>query len=265
VIFFEHPKISRESYCKGAEWPQYPDLLLQRGNVTDYSGRTFKNITAYEYAYWAMDTHMCRMLERHMDEATKTEILARCEVIERDGLTYKQDSLVKNEKHFNFKPLITAYTQYLEIYPTWIIPGNYDAVEAAWMAVGMAQRALPVHVMNEYCRPDRSFSPTPSFQVNGDDLPRSLRYINYILNGSLNIYPLTLSNFSNLGVNFALWRASQLNASGRIMPFDAVSIDLAAIRHLDAVRTADVKQSLEILGKINELEHDMEKCTSASR
>lgn len=32
---------------------QQPNLLSQRGDVTDYSGRTFKNITAYEYAYWA--------------------------------------------------------------------------------------------------------------------------------------------------------------------------------------------------------------------
>ena len=29
---------------------QQPDLLLQRADVTDYSGRTFKNITAYDYA-----------------------------------------------------------------------------------------------------------------------------------------------------------------------------------------------------------------------
>ena len=56
-----------------------PNLLSQRGDVTDYSGRTFKNITAYEYAYWAKDWHMCRMLEAHMDEETKALTLASCE------------------------------------------------------------------------------------------------------------------------------------------------------------------------------------------
>ena len=36
-------------------------LLRTPGKFTDYSGRTF-NCTAYEYAYWAKDTHMRRML-----------------------------------------------------------------------------------------------------------------------------------------------------------------------------------------------------------
>ena len=32
---------------------RFPNLSLERSDVTDYSGRTFKNITVYEYAYHA--------------------------------------------------------------------------------------------------------------------------------------------------------------------------------------------------------------------
>ncbi len=56
--------------------------LLYQGKFTDYSGRTF-NCSAYEYAYWAKDTHMCRMLERYMDDYTKAKMLARINEIER--------------------------------------------------------------------------------------------------------------------------------------------------------------------------------------
>src|SRR3990167_8588173 len=71
--------------------------LLHQGTFTDYSGRTF-NCSAYEYAYWAKDTHMCRMLERCMDDETKTAMAARIDEMERIdeatgqpiGLVYSQ-------------------------------------------------------------------------------------------------------------------------------------------------------------------------------
>lgn len=33
-------------------------LILKRGGVTDCSGREFENISAFEYALWALDKHM---------------------------------------------------------------------------------------------------------------------------------------------------------------------------------------------------------------
>lgn len=32
-----------------------PEFLLERGDIKDWGGRTFKNITAFEYALWAKD------------------------------------------------------------------------------------------------------------------------------------------------------------------------------------------------------------------
>lgn len=55
---------------------QYPDLLLFRGNVHDYSGREFKNVTALELALWALDV-------RHMAPA-----MLKCLTINVEGTNY---------------------------------------------------------------------------------------------------------------------------------------------------------------------------------
>jgi hypothetical protein len=39
-----------------------------------------------------------------------------------------------------------------------------DHLDELWFKVGEAQRKVPVHIPNEYCRHDRSFDPTPEFK-----------------------------------------------------------------------------------------------------
>ena len=160
------------------------DLLRTSGVFTDYSGRTF-NCTAYEYAYWAKDTHMRRMLERHMDDETKVQMLSRIDEIERPdaatgqpvGLVYSQGGLEHRSAHFDLRPLKDALQRYVDGYDNWYRTRNLDAMRAAWMEIGILQRDLPVHVLNEYCHPDRSFSPPPEF--NEETLPRSVSFYNY--------------------------------------------------------------------------------------
>ena len=237
-----------------------PQLLLAAGAFTDYSGRTF-NCTAYEYAYWAKDTHMCRMLEAHMDENTKAAMLVKVTAIDTVGLTYEQHGHdVAHSTHFDMTPLKTALQNYVNGFDAWNTANNYDAMRAAWMQVGLAQRDLPVHVVNEYCRPDRSFDPLPAF--NEDKLPRVLTYYNFNSGLDVPLFPLVVSGSSGLGVDFALvWRGlavARVSAShglGCSVLSAGCCVDLAAICRLDVVRTDDLKQSLEILGKPEDLEH----------
>ena len=230
-------------------------LLLERADVTDYSGRTFKHITAYEYAYWAKDTHMCRMLEAHMDEKTKAAMLEKVTEIDTVGLTYEQGGrVVKHSKHFDMTPLKTALQDYVTGYDAWDAANNYDAMRAAWMVVGLAQRDLPVHVINEYCRPDRSFHPLPAF--NEDQLPRILTYYNLSARGGLPLFPLVVdSPRAVLGVDLAISRCSYGCACGLQIPLagallSVAGLDLAAVSRLDEVRTRDLTQSRENLGLI---------------
>ena len=241
-----------------------PELLLERADVTDYSGRTFKNITAYEYAYWAKDTHMCRMLEAHMDEKTKAAMLEKVTAIDTVGLMYEQGGrVVEHSKHFDLMlaplveggqpikgPLLQALQDYVDGYDAWDAAQNYDAMRAAWRVVGLAQRDLPVHVINEYCRPDRSFHPLPAF--NEDQLPRILTYYNFSTGGIVPLFPLVVPASSGLGVDFALARrgrqrgwGAQLGRGG--LGASVAAVDLAAVSHLDEVRTIDLAQSRENL------------------
>ena len=234
------------------------ELLSTPGTFTDYSGRTF-NCTAYEYAYWAKDTHMCRMLEAHMDENTKAAMLVKVTSIDTVGLTYEQHGhVVEHSKHFDMTPLKTALQNYVNGYDEWDAANNYDAMKAAWMLVGLAQRDLPVHVINEYCRPDRSFDPLPAF--NEDKLPRILTYNHFNMGSDVPLFPLVVSGSSGLGVDFALIRGAGRarrhgqSAAGYVP--GGGSRDLAAVSRLDEVRTADLTLSRTNLGLIEpELDH----------
>ncbi len=300
-------------------------LLRTPSKFTDYSGRTFQS-TAYEYAYWAKDKHMMRMLERHMDDETKAFMLEKIDAIEQVGLSYQQHGITYQNAHydmsfilknlnadefrqlqtivgqgsakirqatianyknisftateyealkkildrappqnassfffsspttnlgkklqFDFHSLITALDSYVTNFNNW----NYHQQEEAWMKVGQAQRDVPAHVAHEYCRPDRSFDPLPSFTEEA--LPRVLTFCNYCANIN-SWFPLSSSS-SGLGFDFALARHSF-----RFGPFAGKSayieivcqrgvLNLAAVRRLDEVRIADLTQSRENLSR----------------
>ncbi len=230
---------------------QYPERLLTPGDVTDDSGRTFRKITAYEYAYWAKDTHMCRMLEVHMDVATKSAMLKRINAMEKNGLTYEQHGVVvEHSKHFDFTPLITALTRYVQGFNNWYATKHWDAIKSAWMEVGMAQRDMPVHVVNEYCRPDRSFVPLPEF--NEENLPRSVRFYNFDAGSEQSLFPLVIFESSGLGVDLAIFRGMHdsgggIEAEGPWHVRLPVAVDLAAVSRLDEIRTVDLTRLRENL------------------
>ncbi|NCT56243.1 MAG: hypothetical protein GW760_00810 [Legionella sp.] len=322
-------------------------LLTTPAKFTDYSGRTF-NCTAYEYAYWAKDTHMRRMLESHMDDATKTYLLGKIDEIEDSGLAYQQHGddyknphydvsfvlkdlspdefcqlqtmvgqnnikiqgatednyrvipfsateyeqlkkdlalhtgvwiwmlsclgsfqslayltypafffasffittpaeAISNKLKVDFKSLITA----LDSYVTNFDRQDWHQRDAAWLVVGQAQRDVPVHIANEYCRPDRSFDPCPEF--NEPTLPRVLTFDSYISDNSW--FPLAPGSFG-LGVDFGLMRSAARRLwrgpwapCGVGMRLMGCAFDLAAVSHLDEVRTDDLRLSREILSE----------------
>ena len=75
-------------------------LLTARAKFSDYSGRIFR-CSAYEFAYWAKDTHMRRMLESAMDDETKKQLLNRVKDIESNGLSYQQHGVTYQNPHYD--------------------------------------------------------------------------------------------------------------------------------------------------------------------
>ena len=222
------------------------ELLLAQSPFTDYQDRTFE-CSAYEYAYWAKDTHMRKMLEQYMDDETKSSIFERVETIEQHGLTYQQNGETKTSNQFDLNPLIKALQAYVNGFDDWHRTKDYDAMVRAWLAVGMAQRDVPVHVINEYCHPKRSFDSCPEF--NEEQLPRVTTFDHFNTHREEQLFPLVVSDSEGLGVDFSLAR-SMWDRSGGGGGCGNVRIamrDLAAVRRLDEVRTADIKQSRDFL------------------
>ena len=134
---------------------QDPTLLLERGDVTDGAGRTFRGITALQYAVWALDAHMWTMILPYLDRLSPRGSAS-------EQLRQLEEKGTAHGKHFDFKPLLDAYAAFL----------RNDSSEESWSrGVGGAQRLLPDHVVQEYTTPDRPFEPTSSFAVAGARRP----------------------------------------------------------------------------------------------
>jgi serine/threonine protein kinase len=163
-----------------------PRLGLAAGRVTDLSKRTFKNITGLQYALWALDWNMWMMLLKYIPrEETQLQAMA----LEENG--------TEHGKHFDFSQLLGAYETYGKNYAAW----NLQQREIHWYKqVGGAQLLLPVHVVNEYCRPDRAFYPLPDFNQEG--LPR-VREVNG--KAGSDVYPQQYKG-GGLGANWGLVR-----------------------------------------------------------
>lgn len=212
--------------------PSAQALLRAEGTFTDYSGRTF-TCTAYEYAYWAKDTYMCRMLEEKMDNDTKAHLLERIEAMEQInettskpvGLTYSQNNKEYQSAHYDFSPLKTALKHYVDEYNKKPIKSDADwaILDQIWIKeVGGAQRDVPAHVAHEYCHPDRSFynasssDKLPTFKDT--KLPRELSFYNWDSRQDERWFPLPASSTSGLGFNFAIIRGARAGgcaAAGR--------------------------------------------------
>ena len=172
------------------------------------------------------------------------------------GLTYYQNGQEYHNVHFDSQKLIQALKAYVDVYDDWDNTNDWDAMEAAWLKVGLAQRDVVVHIANEYCRPDRSFYPRPPF--NEATLPRILSFGSWTTLRDESWFPLAASD-SGLGFDFGLVRVGARReyglrggASGHAAaPSSAwCRVDLAAVTRLDEVRTAELTQSRENLNSL---------------
>ena len=72
-------------------------------------------------------------------------------------------------KSASWQNLINALDEFIKLCKQ----ENWGAADKQWNgAVGNAQQQLPVHVVNQYCHPTRSFDPCPNFS-DPKPLPRS--------------------------------------------------------------------------------------------
>jgi hypothetical protein len=210
-----------------------PELLCHKGTVTDYSNRRFENITAFQYALWALDWHMWSMLLSYLP---KEEASAQLHELESKG--------TRHGVHYDFTPLTQALKTYIDNYHAWSV----EQCKAHWCkVVGGAQTQVPAHVANEYCREDRSFDPTPKFTEKS--LPRVLMHDE----GAW--YPVArCGSYGVLGVDFGIVRGhyggllQACGYAGGRCDTGRARMDFSALAELCKTRTAqlaDLKRQLE--------------------
>lgn len=137
-----------------------PELALFPANVTDLSGRTFKNITGFQYAVWALDSHMWTMLQKYLTSYAAIEQIKGLEV---------GPWVYQHGKSASWQNLINALDEFIKLQRQ----SRSTEADSQWCTkVSNAQKLLPTHVVNQYCHPDRSFELCPNFK-NSAQLPRS--------------------------------------------------------------------------------------------
>jgi hypothetical protein len=143
---------------------EYPWLANYKGNVIDLSKRSFKNITSFQYAVWALDWHMWSMMLKHMHENDIRKQLHGMET----------SSFIEHGSFASWQNLIDALDKFME----FCNDQEWENAKAQWrLVVHNAQQTLPTHVVNEYCHPTRSFVPCPDF-TDDSTLPRSRKIEN---------------------------------------------------------------------------------------
>jgi len=216
-----------------------PDEFCQLKTMLGQGSAKINHATADNYATLAFTATEYEQLKKELEQHKSWNITSFFYTSPANALS--------NKLKFDFNSLITALDTYVTNYDRW----GYHQRDAAWLDVGKAQRDVPVHIANEYCRPDRSFDPCPEF--NEETLPRTLTFHNFATDVS-SWFPLSSSS-SGLGFDFSLFRGSGTGANGAAILAGRghsaggriFSVDLAAVRRLDEVRTADLTQSREIL------------------
>ena len=227
------------------------NLIFKRGIVTDCSGREFENISAFEYALWALDKHMWAAMIACIpqnEEGRKVfeRLIAQYNKVNTDGVTYKLNGETITEQHFDFKNTIIKELQ--TQVDSINAPGvkNWDAIDKQWReGVGSAQNRFPMHVVYEYCS-DEPFYPVPTFTTQ----PKSSKqFYNWTTNKDENWFSLG----SKLSDDFAIYKGRRRRPGGERRPAGPVvgavgMVDLDAMTALCKVRTndfLDLKSQLE--------------------
>jgi hypothetical protein len=158
----------------------HPELLLERGTVIDYPGRTFKKITAFELAYWNTDyKYMCNKIldclpKNGQDYEIANALLNQSNKMDQDGITYTFHNQTITKKHYDYSPLINALQTYVDHFDLW----TAAQCHTYWSTiVGKAQFETVAHVAQHYCD-EVPFHPTPKFDAK--TFNRSLKFHNFV-------------------------------------------------------------------------------------
>lgn len=205
---------------------KFPKTILNKGKCKDYSDRTFKGITALQYAIWAKDIKMLNMLLKYLD---KKDVIAQWSEMETKKF------ISQHGAYYDFAPLINTVKELATKHTSIGISSEKDD---CLTRIGMLQRLVPVHVANEYCQGNGAFDP----DCSKEKLERTLK-VEYP--DPIEWYPLVANK--GLGFDFAIFRVScntvawtQTKNCSAWKSYDAEK-NAIALENLDATRTKELQ------------------------
>ena len=216
-----------------------PQLMHQRGRVTDCSERTFPSVSGFEYALWALDKHMWTMMmtcisSNEEGRKIRSALSAQYHQVKTIGIMYTLDGRTLTEPHFDFKNTLIRELQTQA--DSIGAPGykDWQAIDRQWReGVGGAQKLLPMHVVEEYCA-KTPFYPVPEFSTP----PHPTReFYNQTLLGPQKWFCAD----SELGQRFAIFKGKARIAFAytALCLAHRVADDLDALKAFYEIRTQD--------------------------
>lgn len=186
-------------------------MIFEKGNFTDCAGRTFKEVSPWEYALWALDSDRWKILHRYIQGDQLTEALKQLNNLEKPikeggGITYTfvnfqtGETETRTEAHYDFSFLTNSLETYINEGPYW---STNERVKHFCTKIGAAQRMVPFYVAVSYCelelfdQLEKTWEYCPTF-FDGS------HYIPWFLDGTLNKPWLPAS--SRLGIDYAVYR-----------------------------------------------------------
>ncbi len=190
---------------KASEMP-HTKLLLCKKTVTDYAGRRFKNITAYQYALWAFDLATVRMIEEKachemgpVGDVIRANLLNQRKELKEKGITYTLKGEEYCETEYNPTALFDAYQTFIDNHDAQMAAKEFKELNNALLAIGAQQRLMPMNVLQAMCSLEGDdFSPNPLGPFNeSPPLEPSIKGYN----------EKTVAKFiDGLGIHFAICR-----------------------------------------------------------
>lgn len=142
---------------------QDPTLLLLKGDVTDVSGRKFKNVYALQCVLWTWDTlHMYSMMfdcipADEQGKMIKEALLHQYNEHKTTGLTITLNGTTYQEKHYDFSPVLAAVKAYHEQINYTIQQDEihqhelFTTMHEKWCEMIRLEYFLPAHVIQHLC------------------------------------------------------------------------------------------------------------------
>ncbi|KTD08143.1 hypothetical protein [Legionella jamestowniensis] len=223
---------------------RYPELMIEKKDkITDLSGRTFYNLSVWQYILWALDVRYMAPMMLHClphteeGEAMRLQLAKQLDEVETHGVIYELNGNTFNEKHYDFAIISVLSAYYNECYSLSDTP-----ISTRIKSISDAQQLVPAHVAQHYCDTNVPFTPTPTFKK--EQFTRSLNC--YLGANSLGNWFACLKS---LGHSYAISKAWSTQATLRLdFPSEIAMVDWVALFTLKKARNADLaflKQQLQ--------------------